>query len=198
MYLPARDDELTGLVNYVEQQLETLRAALFGLTEEEAHATPCRSSLSVGGILKHIEQGMRGATARLTSSDAPVRTFDEAAIAEYQNGLVLAPDESAADLLERFDRTRVAFVAALRATDPDSEIIEPAAPWAGLHEPTPINARYYLVHQVEEMARHAGHADIIREQIDGMSVPALVLSLAGAPANPFFTPYEPRPGTLLA
>jgi hypothetical protein len=54
------------------------------------------------------------------------------------------------------------------------------------------------VHVVEELARHAGHADIIREQIDGMSVPALVLTLAGAPANDFFTPYEPAPGTLLA
>jgi hypothetical protein len=54
------------------------------------------------------------------------------------------------------------------------------------------------VHLVEECARHAGHADIIREQIDGVAVPALVLTLAGASANDFFQPYQPAPGTLLA
>ena len=54
------------------------------------------------------------------------------------------------------------------------------------------------MHLVEEFARHAGHADILREQIDGVAVPALVLTLAGAPANDFFQPYEAAPGTLLA
>ena len=46
--------------------------------------------------------------------------------------------------------------------------------------------------------RHAGHADIIREEIDGVAVPALVLTLAGAPADEFLQPYQPAPGTLLA
>ena len=52
------------------------------------------------------------------------------------------------------------------------------------------------MHQIEEMARHAGHADIIREQIDGVSVPAIVLSQGGAQANDFFQPYVPAPGTI--
>jgi hypothetical protein len=52
------------------------------------------------------------------------------------------------------------------------------------------------VHQIEEMARHAGHADIIREQVDGVSVPQIVISQAGAPANDFFQPYVPAPGTI--
>ena len=46
------------------------------------------------------------------------------------------------------------------------------------------------------MARHAGHADIIREQIDGVAVPAIVLSEDGAPANDFFHPYVPEAGTI--
>ena len=61
-----------------------------------------------------------------------------------------------------------------------------------------IRARYYLAHQVEEMARHAGHADILREQLDGTSVPALVMTRAGVPANAFFQPYAPSPGTITA
>ncbi len=45
------------------------------------------------------------------------------------------------------------------------------------------------------MARHAGHADIIREQIDGVAVPQIQLSLEGMPANNFFQPYVAQPGT---
>ena len=52
------------------------------------------------------------------------------------------------------------------------------------------------MHQIEEMARHAGHADIIREQIDGVAVPAIMLTEAGMPANDFFQPYVPAPGTV--
>lgn len=85
---------------------------------------------------------------------------------------------------------------ALEAADPGAEVLAPPAPWAGLEEPTPTSLRYALLHQVEELARHAGHADIIREQIDDTAVPTLVLTLAGAPANPFFEPYVPAPGTI--
>ena len=46
------------------------------------------------------------------------------------------------------------------------------------------------------MARQAGHADIIREQIDGMSVSAIVLTAEGMPASVYFEPYVPEPGTI--
>ncbi|HEU5485376.1 MAG TPA: DUF664 domain-containing protein, partial [Microlunatus sp.] len=72
----------------------------------------------------------------------------------------------------------------------------PPAPWHGMPEPQPAKLRYLLVHQIEETARHAGHADILREQLDGELVPGLQLSLEGMPANQFFTPYVPSPGTI--
>ena len=46
------------------------------------------------------------------------------------------------------------------------------------------------------MARHAGHADIIREQIDGVSIPAIVLTADGMAASDYFEPYVPEPGTI--
>ena len=84
----------------------------------------------------------------------------------------------------------------MTGTRSDGPTVEPPAPWFGIYDARPANARYYLVHQVEEMARHAGHADIIREQIDGVSIPRIVLSEAGMPANDFFQPYVPAPGTI--
>jgi hypothetical protein len=82
------------------------------------------------------------------------------------------------------------------AADPDARAVEPPAPWHARFDEKPIRLRYYLTHQIEEMARHAGHADIIREQLDGVSIPSLVLTLEGAPANDFFQPYIPTPGTI--
>ena len=122
--------------------------------------------------------------------------IDEAAYAAHESSLALADDESTADAIAAFDTTRVAYLVAVAGTDPGAPTVEPPAPWHGIYDARPANNRYYLMHQVEEMARHAGHADIIREQIDGVAVPAIVLSEDGTPANDFFRPYVAQPGTL--
>lgn len=196
MYGPACDDEITGLVNYLDQQLAAIRAAAIGLTEQEARATPCRSGLSIAGLVKHVSYGMRGAIARLTGTSATATEIDEAAFLAYRSSFVLSGDETVAATIAEFDAARTAYLAAVTGTDPGAATVEPPAPWHGIFDARPAHARYYLVHQLEELARHAGHADILREQIDGVSVPTVVLSEAGAPANDFFQPYVPAPGTL--
>ena len=99
-------------------------------------------------------------------------------------------------MLAQLDEIRPRYLAALAGSDPDADFLEPAAPWLGIAEPRPTKLRSAIGHQIEELARHAGHIDIIREQIDGLSVQALVLTRAGVPANPFFEPFEPAPGTI--
>lgn len=197
MYAPARDDEATGLVRYIDEQLTALRAAPYGLTEEQARATPCRSALSVGGLVKHATYVMRGAAEQLTTgaADPP---HDAAGYAVFADSFAVRDDETVAGALAEFDEARARLLAAVAATDPAGDAVAPPAPWYGIAEARPTHARYQLVHLVEELARHAGHADIIREQIDGVAVPTLVLTLAGASANEFFQPYRAAPGTLLA
>lgn len=124
--------------------------------------------------------------------------MDAAAYAAFTDSFTVRDDETVAATIEDFDRVRAELLAAVAATDPAHDTTAPPAPWHGIFDARPIHARYHLVHLVEECARHAGHADIVREQIDGTAVPALVLTLAGAPANDFFQPYRPPPGTLLA
>ena len=196
MYEPASNDEITGLVSYLDEQLTAIRAAAIGLTDEQVRMRPCRSTLSVGGLIKHATYVMRGAMARLSGERDGSTAFDEGAYAAYESSFALGDDETGATALTDFDAVRVAYLAALAAVDPDSPTVEPPAPWFGIFDPRPANARYYLVHQIEEMARHAGHADIIREQVDGVAIPQIVLSAAGAPANDFFQPYAPAPGTI--
>ena len=196
MYRPTPHDEIEGIVSYVEQQLDAIRAAAIGLTEEQARLRPCRSALSIGGLIKHATYSMRGVTERLTSDGQPRSAIDEAGFAAYQASFVLADDETATGVLAAFDSARVEYLAALAATDPSAPTIEDPAPWFGIFDNRPARRRYLLVHQIEEMARHAGHADIIREQIDGVSIPAIVLAADGMPASDYFEPYVPEPGTI--
>ena len=197
MYPPARHDEVTGLVHYIDEQLTAIRSAAFGLTEAQARETPCRSALSVGGLVKHATYVMRGALERLRT-DVTEQPLDEAAMAAFTDSFAVRDDETVVGTIEEFDRLRAELLATVAATDPAADSTAPPAPWDGILDARPIHARYYLVHLVEEFGRHAGHADIVREQIDGVAVPTLVMTLAGAPANDFFRPYEPAPGTLLA
>lgn len=195
MYEPSRDGEAEGLARYVDQQLSAIRASVHGLTEQQARETPCRSTLSIAGIIKHTAQGMRGVTANLRDGMKTV-PLTEQDFARYLAGFVLDDDEATLDVLSEFDAARTEYLAAIAGTDPAADNEAPPTPWQGIDSARPILNRYYLVHQVEEMARHAGHADIIREQLDGLAVPTLVMTLQGLPANPFFQPYVPAAGTI--
>lgn len=194
MYTPTPHDEIEGIVAYVEQQLDAIRAAAIGLTDEQARLRPCRSALSIGGLLKHTTYCMRGVIDRL-GGDARTE-IDADAYAAHEASFALTDDETAAGALADFDATRREYVAALAAADPSEPTVEDPAPWFGIFDNRPARRRYQLVHQIEELARHAGHADILREQIDGMQVPAIVLTVDGMPAGDFFQPYVPAPGTL--
>ncbi len=102
MYAAARHDEITGLTAYIDQQLDALRASIVGLTEEQAVATPCRSTLSIAGLLKHATYGMTENTKRL-AGEAEDGPLDEAAYARYMGSFVLGDDESGASTLAAFD-----------------------------------------------------------------------------------------------
>jgi hypothetical protein len=195
MYQPAADNEITGIARYLDQQLEAVRAAAVGLTEAQARMSPCRSTLSIGGLIKHVTYGMGRALERLGGA-APVQGFSEADFARYQGSFAVGDDETVAGLVDAFDQIRPDYLAAVGAADPSSASTEPPAPWDGVFDARPSNLRFYLVHQIEELARHAGHADIIREQVDGTAVPAIVLSEAGMTASDFFTPYVAAAGTI--
>lgn len=71
MYFPAVHDERTTLVNYLEQQLNAVRDASHGLTEEQARSRPLPSELSLAGLLKHVAWCMSGALAGARTRPGP-------------------------------------------------------------------------------------------------------------------------------
>ena len=74
--------------------------------------------------------------------------------------------------------------------DLDHPVPVPPAPWY----PDDVDAwslRWVLLHLIEETARHAGHADIVREAVDGATAFELMAAAEGWPDTPWLTPWKP-------
>ncbi len=195
MYQPDTHDEATGLAEYVDQQLEAIRASAHGLTEEQARLRPTRSALSIGGIIKHVAYVIRPPETR-QDSVAEGGTISEDAFAAFTDSFALREDETLAGTIARLDELRAGVLSWIRGSDPDAETPVGPAPWYGRMESATARQRYVHVHVVEELARHAGHADIIREQIDGATSLELLLADTGRPATPFADPWSAHARTM--
>ncbi|MTD13619.1 DUF664 domain-containing protein [Nakamurella sp. YIM 132087] len=133
-----------------------------GLTDEQAALTPTASELSIGSLIKHTTSMERGWIAFIRSGGDAMA---EAAGDWWANHHFLEGD-TIAGLVAAYQEV-AAETTALVESLPDLNVSHPLpeAPW---FEPgTAWSARRVLVHLVAETAQHAGHADIIRETIDG-------------------------------
>ena len=187
MFRPDVHTETETLAGYLGLQLEAIRASAYGLTEAQARSTPCRSSLSIGGLIKHATYVCQGRQRR--GDGGAVVTAESYAL--FNGSFALTEAETLAGAMAEFDAAVATYLADVGESDPAADDLEPPAPWFGRNEATRTKHRYYLVHHVEEFARHAGHADIIREQIDGATSPELLAAVHGRPANNFVTPWAP-------
>jgi uncharacterized damage-inducible protein DinB len=184
--VPPVADEREGLLAYLAQQRDAIRIAAHGLTDEQARATPSASALSVGGLIKHVATTERGwidtALQRETSSGEK----------DYAANFQLQPGETLADVLELYDEVAketeavIAEIADLGQAVP----VPKGVPWF----PDDVEAwsvRWVLLHLIEETARHAGHADIVRESVDGATAYPLMAAAERWPATPWLQPWEP-------
>ncbi len=191
MVQPARLDEAAALATFLRAQTESVRTSAFGVSETEARQTPSRSALSLGGILKHLstcwpiwqsreacERGERG--WELTEAD----------FALFYGSFALTDDESLEQILAQYDEACAALIGALESMDPGAEVLAAPAPWFDRLEPTPMTARMLALHMIEEFARHAGHADIIREQLDGAQAGPLAMAVHDISGNDFVQPWR--------
>lgn len=172
---PTIRTERQEIHDYLAEQIASLRASAKGLSEEQARLAPTASTLSIGGLLKHVAHVFGGLQNRLDHPDGRMDQAEyERLLPVYEGSFALTDHETLDGILATYDAAAERYLVGIAALDPDGEMNEPAAPWFGRMEPTPTKTRFYLLHQLEELARHAGHADIIREQIDGKSTFALM------------------------
>lgn len=168
MIQPGIYSERDAIIGYIEDQLDALRSAATGLTDDQARETPCRSDLSIGGLIKHTTFVMAGrAWRRANPEEAKSLKQFETRYELFHGSFALQEGEWLVDALSAFDAARAELIADLRETDPDALTFEPPAPWFGRMTATDVTERFAMMHLIEEFARHAGHADIIREQVDG-------------------------------
>jgi hypothetical protein len=110
---------------------------------------------------------------------------------DYEAGFRLAPDQTLASALARLDAVAEETERVIGGiSDLDQPVPVPkGVPWF----PQDLEAwtvRWVLLHLVEELARHAGHADILREMIDGATMYELMAAAEGWPATDWLTPWS--------
>jgi uncharacterized damage-inducible protein DinB len=152
-------DEATLLLRFLDAQRQGLRAALSGLSEEQARSTPTASRMSLSALVKH--------------ATAVERRWVVASIAGRPEGLWPVEDWDAEWRLLPED-TVDALLAAFAAAAEETAAVVAGVPDLGAPTRQPeFSVRWVLLHLVEEHARHAGHADVIRESIDGATADQL-------------------------
>lgn len=176
------DTERTDLLAELAAARSALIKTTHGLTDEQASAHPTVSALCLGGLVKHVsameEQWLRfvveGPSAMphdlpdgVTWADIMTGTASEYPgwLAEHQNGFVLLPGETLAGILAHYEQVAARSEEIIAAADLSATQPLPEAPW---FEPGAVySVRRVLMHVVAETAQHAGHADILRETLDG-------------------------------
>ena len=165
-----RDD----IVETLRRHRELFRVPATGLTDDQASVAPTVSVLSVGGLVKHVTAVEKAWTDFILHGAAEQPEVDWESVdwsnpppevAAYQDGFRMVEGETLAGLLAAYDEVAAATDELVRTVDLDDVHPLPAAPW---FEPGAVwSNRRAFVHIVAETAQHAGHADIIRETIDG-------------------------------
>jgi Protein of unknown function (DUF664) len=158
--------ETSDLLATLVGHREFLRGTLRGLSDDQAASRSTVSELCLGGLIKHVGYVEAGWARFIVEGHAGLGGQDEKSYATHAASFRMEPGETVTSLLDAYAeiaRTTDELVASL--TDLDASHPLPPAPWfePGAH----WSARRAVLHIIAETSQHAGHADIIREAIDG-------------------------------
>ena len=156
--------ERSDLLESLSRHRFFLRFTVSGLTDEQATARPTASALCLGGLIKHVAEtesqwmdfALGGAQAMAGGADAEM---------DWNSRFDMAPGDTLADVLERYEAVAKRTDGLVATLDLDADYPLPEAPW---FEPgARWSVRRVVLHVIAETSQHAGHADIIRETLDG-------------------------------
>ncbi|KAA0919018.1 DUF664 domain-containing protein [Dietzia sp. ANT_WB102] len=177
LFPATHDTERDTLLEWTNTALINARSTVHGLTADQLRARPIPSSeLTLGWLLLHIGEVAATWLGRAAAApDVPDtgRSITEAfAWAEAVNRV--DPDATAVKILAEYDRRHAVALAHLRTADLDAVVPIPTEmPWFPPDLP-PFNGRWAALHALNEISRHSGHADILREAIDSRTMYELI------------------------
>ena len=155
--------ERADLLQTLTAHRHFLRFTVRGLTDEQATSRPTASELSLAGIVKHVAATERHwAQFAVRGPEAFAGAWSpEVWAAEWR----LEPGETLAGVLAGYEEIARATDELVATIDLDLTHPLPPAPW--FEKGATRSARRTFLHLIAETAQHAGHADILRESIDG-------------------------------
>jgi hypothetical protein len=153
-------DERTMLEAFLDWYRDAIKRKVRGVSEEEANRRLVPSLTTLASIMKHLARvEMSWFQHRLAQTPIEDLPYLQRVFADPDSDFRVEPDETVDALIARYDE-QCALSRQIAATKELDDVV----PHPVLGE---VSMRWILVHMIEETARHAGHADILREQIDG-------------------------------
>ena len=162
---PAQADETTMLISFLDYYRASLILKSVGLTDEQARtcAVP-PSDLNITGLIRHMAEVERNWFQRwFIEVDAPPIYYGGA---DPDGDIHAGPNDSLADAISvwQMEVDRAREITATARPDDIAKHVATEPQRAGFQP----NMRWILNHMIEEYARHCGHADLLRQSIDGV------------------------------
>jgi hypothetical protein len=158
--------ERADLFETLDKHRGFLLQTVEGLTDEQAAMRPSASELCLGGLIKHVSQVEESWADFIEHGAGDHGPPDAAAMEAHADGFRMLPGETLQSLIDDYERVAERTNDLVESTPSlDDGHRLPPAPWFPPN--TEWSARRVLLHIIAETAQHAGHADILRESIDG-------------------------------
>lgn len=164
---PLSGDEASTLRGFLDFLRATLAVKTDGLSAEQLATTLAPSTITLGGLLKHLALVEGFWFVRVLGGGEEPAPFDQVPEDDNEWEWRTAADDEPDDLRGWWRSAVATSDAAIDAAlaTPDGMVAMSAA--AHPRNDARFSLRWILTHMIEEYARHLGHADLIRESIDG-------------------------------
>ncbi|MCA1709002.1 MAG: DinB family protein [Actinobacteria bacterium] len=156
--VPSRGGERESLQASLDRHRDVVLWKIRGVGDEDLRRPMTPSGTNLLGLVKHLAAVEYEWFCRTFGRETEELPFDDA---DEDGDLRVGPDESTDDIIAFYERARAAADAVIAELALD----DTGTSWSG----ETVSLRWVLIHMIEETARHAGHLDIARELLDGVT-----------------------------
>ena len=178
-------NEQEGLLAYLAQMRYGIKLTAYGLSPEQLRAAPSASEHSVGGLIKHTAYTEAGWIDTILQRPTYPQRYPWDQRFDVEEG------ETYEDIVKFYDEVAAETERVVASVSLDQPVpIDHSVPW-NPQEYDNWSVRWVLLHLIEEIAQHNGHADIVRETVDGGTQYTLMAAAEGWPETDFVKPWKP-------